>query len=296
LTIKTIFSAGAQAKAYVEVAEWYAKHTEDIRAKDILVPFFGFGRMGSGMCRDDTTVTGCDYLHLSACIVRGIFSHNGWVTRVDKPRFHKGKVVAGEFLKDIDIHSAGFIDWITENGSYLDQACIGMAIPGQTMRGWMSTWTGSFDKFYDKFEQLREDCKAYIPMPGNWVFHEADFFGLIDRHKLDKHYDVLAIDPPRLVGSRDMYSRGWRKFNEALGGAVRIPPWTDKNYFVLLHKLMKVNSDYVLFTWTKGAPETERVKALLLTYGVLEDETHWQLYNKDIYGWRIRRQDLKGEL
>lgn len=288
MTAKTIFSAGAQAKAYVEVAEWYAKHTEDIGAKEILVPFFGFGRMGSGMCRDDTTITGCDYLHLSATIVQGIFAAEKWETNVDKPRFHKGNAVAGSFVKDIDIHSAGFIDWVVANGTPLDVACVGMAMPGQTMRGWLSSWTGNFDKFYSKFEQLRADCQEYIRMPGKWKFHEANLFNLIDYDVLDSRYHVLAIDPPRLIGTRDLYSRGWRKFNETLGGNVRIGPWTDRNYFALLHKLMKVKSDYILFTWTRGAPDTERVKALLLTYGTLEDDTHWELYSKDIYGWRIR--------
>lgn len=290
MSLDTIFSAGNQAKAYVEVAEWYGRHTAEMDAKDILVPFFGFGRMGSAMCQADTTVTGCDYLHQSSVIVEGVFEAKSPESHVDKPRFHKGRVVAGKFIKNIDIHSAGFIDWVVAYGSPLDIACIGMAIPGQTMHGWMSSWTGSFDKLYDKFEMLREHCTGYMPMPGKWTFHEADLFTLIEKGKLGEHYDVIAVDPPRLSGGRDLYSRGWIKFNEALGGAVRIRPWTDTNYFQLLHKLLTVDSDYILFTWTDGQPNTSDIRELVLSYGELEDEVRWELYRKVIHGWRIRRR------
>jgi hypothetical protein len=286
----TIFAGGGAARAYVEVAQWYAQHAEELNAKEMLVPFFGFGRLGSALCRPGTNITGSDYVCLSRYIAEGIFAAEKAETAVDKPRFHKGKAVAGGLARFIDIHSAGFIDWVVENGTLYDKACVGMSIPGQTMHGWLTKWTGNFDSFYTKFEKVREECKTSLSLPGTWNIHEADFFDLVGRRVLKEHYDVVAIDPPRLCGGADLYSTGWRKFNQTMGGTVRIKPWTTKNYWQLLDKILSIDCDVLLVTWTEGNPPTDEIKEFALRYGTLEDETHWELYQKSIYGWRIGRQ------
>jgi hypothetical protein len=288
----TIFTAGSLAKAYVEIAEWYGTHTADIDAKKICVPFSGFGRMASAMCADRTVMTVCDYQRLHSAIVRGIFTVPMWRTNVDKPRFHKGLAVAGKCIKGMDTYSAGFVDWVAANGTPLDVASIAMSLPGQTYRGYLGNWIGGFDKLWEKFLKTREEFRDFLDMPGDWILHEADLFSLIKEGKLD-HYDVIAIDPPRLGSGpkgKDAYSLGpWQRLNETLGGTVKIKPWTVGNYFHLLHQTLSIPSNYILFSWTDSNPPLDDVKKAVLSYGVLEEEIRWDAFQKTFYSWRVKR-------
>jgi hypothetical protein len=285
-----VFAAGSLAKAYLEIAEWYGAHAEDINAQSVLTPFCGFGRLTSAIAREGVTVDVCDFQRLTSVIVMGVFAASDMDTNVDKPRFHKGKAYGGGFIKNMDPHSAGFLDWVVKYGTNLDVAAIGMSLPSQTMRGWLSTWTGNINSLYKKFVNTRQDFKEYIDYPGNWSVFEMDFFKLIGSSMLLNHYDVLAIDPPRLNITQDAYSLGWRKFNETLGGTVRVRPWTGRNYFTRLAQIMTIPSNYILFSWTEGKPDVDQIKDFLLSYGTLEDEQVWESHQKTIHAWRIRRE------
>jgi hypothetical protein len=289
-----VFSAGSLAKSYLEVAEWYGKHTDDIGARYLCQPFMGFGRMASAMLRDDVTIDSDDFQHLSWAIAEGVFNAKVPVTNVDKPHYRKGRAYNGKLVQGIDERSAGFIDWIKDEGTPLDIACTGMAVPGQTMRGWMSRWTGSFDKFYAKFEQIREQCAEFIPMPGTFNFREEDFFRNT-RQYFNVHYDALILDPPRLQTTADAYSRGaWVKLNACLGGTVAIKPWTDRNYFYLLSRIAEIKSNYLLMTWAVGYPDLKDIKGFVSGLGEVEEEIVWEAHQKTIYGWRVNRQN-KGD-
>ena len=311
MPLDRIFTAGSLAKMYVEVAEWLGKQTFDMRKTtelesytkkpqpfSILVPFTGFSRMASAMAGHDVTVETCDYQRLSACIVNGIFKADTIKTNVDKPRFHKGKVFTGELFRGIsnqpDEYSAGFIDWVFENGTDVDKACLAMSIPGQTMRGWMGKWTGDFDGLYAKFESTRRAAADFVGMPGAWFHYEADFFKLLNTvpKTVKSHYDVLVVDPPRLSGptGRDSYSTGaWERLNRVMGGHAKIIPWNQRNYLPYLRQVLDISSDYTLFTWQEGFPRTEDIKKVVCSYGELQDEQVWEGYNKVIYGWCIKR-------
>jgi len=284
-----VFTAGSLAKSYYEVAQWYGQNTDDIGARYVCQPFMGFGRMASAVLRDGITVDACDFQHLSWAIAKGVFNAEKVETNVDKPHYRQGKAYSGKLIKHMDERSAGFVDWVADEGTPLDVACVGMAIPGQTMRGWMSVWTGNFDKFYAKFEQIRDQCAKFIPMPGTLNFREIDFF----RHSLeyDRHYDAIILDPPRLQPTRDSYSYGaWVKLNTCLGGDVKIKSWTNRNYFYLLSQTLAIQSDYLLMTWSGEHPSAQDVKASALALGELEDEIVWEARQKTIYGWRINRK------
>ncbi len=290
----TIFTAGSMAKSYVEVADWYGRHTENIGAKTICMPCAGFGRIASAMCQTDTAIYTFEYQHILTAIIRGVFGAKEFHSNVDKPRFHKGPSVEGNYIRGIDMHSAGFIDWIVKYGTDLDVAAIGMAIPGQTMRGWLSKWTGNFDSLWEKFYRVREEFRLFINMPGCWYWNENDVFKALRTDPVfhETHFDVLAFDPPRLgAGGQDSYSAGgWPKLNAMLGGTAKIKPWTARNYLSNLTKLIDTaKSDYLLFTWQEGNPPLEVIKNTVLAYGTLEDETIWETYNKTIHGWRVKR-------
>lgn len=299
MPLDRIFTGGSLATMYFEVAAWQARHTISMQARSasqpftVLVPFTGFSRMASGMCGHGVHIDTCDFQRLSAVIVDGILKAKEVKTNVDKPRFHKGRAVAGHLIRgqyQPDIKSAGFIDWVVMAGTDFDIACLGMSIPGQTMRGWMNKWTGNFDSFYRKFERTREACAEFVNMPGTWTHFEDDFFNLDT--SLRARYNVLAVDPPRLGGptSKDGYTTGsWMRLNDVLHGTVRPKPWAWKNYFSQIRRILDIDSDYIIFTWQEGFPETEQIKKLVTSYGELEDEAHWESYNKSIYGWRVKR-------
>lgn len=303
---QTIFTAGSLAKAYVEVSDWYGEHTEAVNAKKICVPFSGFGRLASAMCQTDTSMYCCDFQHLHTAIIKGVFGAREWKSNVDKPRFSKGLAVEGKLIRNIDVYSAGFIDWVAKNGTDLDVAAIGMSIPGQTMRGWLSTWTGNFDKLWEKFNRVREEFRPFINMPGSWCWIEDDIFKAANRFGEDdglmtipKRFDVIAVDPPRLgtgPNGKDAYSLGaWPKLNAVLLQGydyppVKIKPWTTHNYHGMIHSLFeRIDSDYILFSWTEGNPPTEMVRTFVCAHGKIIDETIWESHNKTIYGWWIRR-------
>jgi hypothetical protein len=291
-----VFAAGSLATAYLEVAQWYGVHTSAMNAQTICQPFFGFGRMASAMLYDGVTIDTNDFQHLSWAIAEGVFNAKAPETNVDKPHYRKGKTYNGKMIKGMDERSAGFIDWVADFGSPLDIACVAMAIPGQTMRGWLSRWVGNFDRLYERFEQIRDQCAKYIPMPGTLNFVEGDFFKIPEYW--EKHYDVLVLDPPRLNPTRDAYSYGvWPKVNNCLGGTVRIQPWTTKNYFSLLSKTIAVKSDYILMTWADGQvvhPPIGQIKTFVRGLGTIEDEVTWEARSQTIHGWKVNRQS-KGD-
>jgi len=294
MSLETIFTTGTLAKGYREIAAWYAMHSLDIEAAQICLPFFGFGRLASAMCQDYTTIDSCDFQRLSSAIWAGVFAATEYRTNITQPKFRKGPAVAGEFLKGEkyapDLRSAGFIDYVTRRGTDLDIACLGMAIPAQTLRGWLTQWTGNFESFWTKFCQLRYACAPQVDMPGTWNHFEADLFEILGQFR-PAGYDVLAIDPPRLCPTTDLYSRGWAHLNHVLGGTVTIQPWTARNYTHKLQQVFTIPSRYALFSWTEGdgPPYRKDIEYWLSSHGQVEDQAKWQTYGKTIHGWRIKR-------
>lgn len=287
-----VFTAGSIAKAYIEISGWYGEEAERIGAKSAIMPCMGMGRILSGISRPDTRCIGIDFQRVSGAVINGIFRASTYDTNVDELRYRKGSFVAGESgIRDLDMRSAGFIDWILEHGTTLDVAVIGMIIPGHTYHGWLDKWTGDINRLWDKFIRVREECKQFIPRPGKWEFHEDDFFKVSTR--FTETYDVLVLDLPRLgSGGRESYSTAWSRLNKALGGNATIEPWTAKNYMSNMQLLLSVKSKYILMTWTDGRapnPSVQQMRSFLGEHAELESETHWYTYGKDIYGWLFKR-------
>lgn len=290
-----IFRVGAFGKAYLQIASWYGKQALDLGAQRICMPFVGLGRIASGICREDTVMDVCDFQRISTGLIEGVFTAKKFDTNVDKPRYTKGYMyhnADANFCRDMDTQSKGFIDWVATHGTPLDLMAIGMAIPGQTLRGWMTRWTGDFVSLYDKFISIRDACEEFIPRPGEWNYWEDDLFRLLDNGEMNGHYDLLVVDPPRLSGGVDLYSTAWTRLNKALLGTNEIQSWTIKNYYSNLDRILDIDSDYLIFSWTEGKypnPTAQEIKEYLEKKGTILDETSWKVHGKDIFAWQVRR-------
>jgi hypothetical protein len=277
-----VFSVNGAGKSYVEVARWYGRNAEGM--EKVCMPLMGMGRIASAIAREDTVIDVCDFQRLSTGIAKGVLGSSEWETNVDKPRFHKGKAVEGVLLKSIDIKSAGFIDWVSKNGTMLDIASIGMAVPSQTLRGWLSSWTGSFESLWAKFVKTREGCRKFVGAPGVWNYWEVDFFNR-PGEVMTGPYDVLVLDPPRLPES---YSSAWSRLNQVLGGEVKIERWRESTYYERLSEVLKIESDWLLFSWTEGQG-LEDMKDFVVSQGTLEVEESWNIRGKTIRAWKVKR-------
>lgn len=294
-----VFRIGSFGKAYLDVAAWYGYQAESLGAKNICMPFVGLGRIASAVCREDTTMNVCDFQRISTGLIEGIFAAKAYESNVDKPRFLKGKAYETRFAKYIDVRSAGFIDWVAAKGTPLDVVCIGMAIPGMTLRGWMTEWKQSFETFYQKFLDIRDQAGKYIPRPGKWNYWEADFFQLLQEDVMTspkEPFDLLIIDPPRLSGGGDLYSSAWSRLNRVLLGEVSIEQWNMRNYFHNLSEMMNVPSSHLLFSWTEGRhpnPTTDQIEQFLKEQGDILTREDWRIHGKDIHAWSVRRNQCQ---
>jgi hypothetical protein len=292
MPIDTLFTAGTIAKHYIQIAQWVGGWAEEVGARDICLPFIGMGRMASAICNDDTVIDGCDFQRITSSVFAGVFNAEKYETNVDKPRFRKGEFYHGSFIRDmadLDPRSAGFCDWVATNGTPLDVACIGMAIPGQTLRGWMTRWTGDFETLWYKFCLFREQCKPFIPRPGVFNYTECDMFET--DWGLHKKYDLLVADPPRLTGTTDPYSYTWTRLNKCLLGESSIKPWNMTNYRHHLRRLLQIDARYLSFTWTfsESGLTVTQAKEFVESYGTIVDETEWTHRKTTVYGWRVER-------
>ncbi len=300
-----IFTVGTGGvSTHLDIAKWYGIHAARDKMQKVCMPFVGMGRIMSGVCRDDTIIDVCDFQRISTGIIEGVFNAEEWKSNVgpNLPRLRKGKAfeLGDKFVEGVSRDCAGFIDWIAEHGTLLDIMSIGMAIPGQTERGRMGLWVGNFGDLYDRFRQIREQAREFIPRPGWWFYWEDDFFKLMEDKTWPYRaiYDLLVLDLPYLSGNTDMYSTGsWQRLNSILGGDVTIEPWTYKNYYQKLLKALEVKSKYLMITWTdikssRIIPQDLRTWFIDQTHGTLEDEQRWSANPKTLFGWKIKRGDL----
>lgn len=291
-----IYRAGFVGGSVEESTDWIGEQGQ--KAQRICVPFAGIGRAMLVLGGPDTTIESWDTMHYARCIIDGVFNASQVETNVDKLRYRKGWAFSHQPFKNIDERCAGFIDWVAEEGTLFDKAAIGSAMVRCTLMGRMMQWHANIEQLYSRFQRQVEYNKDWIGQPTKFIHHEGNFFDreLIAQNQdeaRDDSYDLVHIDPPKVVNYSDVYSLHFSNFNQALTGGrgPRLPKWSRRNSIPLMRKVMETTSSpRVIFMYvSKVIPTYGDVKKALLQYGEIEDELEFSHNGRTDYGLVIRR-------
>jgi hypothetical protein len=283
--VESYYRAGFIGASTAQATAWVASQVGD--AKKICVPYAGSGRDISSMSGEGRTIESWDTQYYSRAIVEGVFAAERLETSVDKIRYRKGYMFETRAIKNIDERSAGFIDWVAKNGTALDKASLGSAIIRSTLMGRMTQWYANVEKLYARFLRAREYNADWVNRPGTFIHHEASFH----EEPAKGSYDLMQVDPPKVVIGSDVYSHNFSSLNNALGGSVELPKWKAPDVLPRFRDLLKVDTEQILFLYTSGVkPSVEQVRNLLEQFGTIETEEVFSHRGRSDYGFIVRRK------
>lgn len=260
--------------------------TQALEAKKICVPYAGSCRDISSMIGPGKTIESWDTQYYSKAIVDGVFGAKSFESAVDKVRYRKGYMYETRAIKNIDERCAGFIDWVAKNGTDLDKASLASAVIRSTLIGRMTQWYANIEKFWMRFLKARDYNAQWVNQPGTFIHHEASFHDTPPTGS----YDLMQVDPPKVVVGSDVYSVNFSSLNKALGGSVELPRWKAADALPRFQDLLKVDVDKIVFLYTsKVKPTNEQVRSLLETFGTIVEEQDFPHRGRTDYGIVVKR-------
>jgi hypothetical protein len=283
-----VYRAGFVGGAVEDALEWMSEKAQG--ATNICVPFAGIGRATIAMARPDTVIESWDTMHYPGCIYRGVFSASEIDSAVDKIRYTKGWAFENRGYKHLDDRCAGFMDWVAINGTDFDKACLGSAMIRSTLMGRLMHWHSNVEQLFGRFEKQREYNADWLNQPGRLIHHEANFF---DALPLDKDYDLIEVDPPKVVNYSDVYSLHFKVHQQVLtqGQGTSLPKWNRRSPVPNMRKLFAgVKAPRVIFMYTsKVYPDYADMKKLLQQFAEIEEEVEFFHNGRYDYGLLLRR-------
>lgn len=286
----TGYRSGFIGASTAEATAWVAEHVGE--AKRIIVPFTGTGKDVMSMAGPDRVIESWDTQYYSRAVVEGVFSEAVPQTNVDKIHYRKGWLYETRALKNIDERCAGFIDWVAEEGTQFDHAALCSAVIRCTLMGRMTQWYANMEQLWKRFQNAREYNLTWMGRPGTFVHHESSVIDDIVAGKVTGSYDLMQVDPPKVVVGKDVYSVNFDVLNKALKGAVDpLPSWSSRDSLGRFRELLKVDVERILFMYTSGVkPTNDEVKSMLLGFGELEDEKAFVHRGRIDYCMIVRRK------
>jgi len=271
-----------------EVCYWLRDNIpKDIET--IAIPFLGSGRSLSILATNGRIIESWDQQYLSRVIVEGIFQATEPTGNVTEPKMQKGYVYETRCFPGIDERSAGLIDYIAAHGTLYEHAALTTAIIRSTFRGRIAEWdeNSTATTLWEKFQKRLGVQLEYLNLPAEFTHHEGNFYDY-DHVGRIKGYDLLVVDPPKIISSADIYSTTFAKLNYAIGAdpgtAIAFDKWTKYDYFGKVRKLLETKSKYLTFEYTTGVqPTVDEIKVLLDQYGELMVETRTKHRNRYDY-------------
>jgi len=281
-----IYRSGFIGATTPEASEWIAAQVGD--AKNICVPFTGTARDVASMCGEGRTIESWDTQFYSRAIVEGVLGAKVGETNVDAVHYRQGWMYTTRTLKNIDERSAGFIDWVADNGTLLDKASLGSAIVRCTLMGRMTQWYANIEMLWTRFQKARAYNIAWINRPGTFIHHEGSIFDELPV----KSYDFMQVDPPKIVVGGDVYSANFDVLNKALKGeVVDLPRWTSRDSIPYFRKIMSIDAERILFMYvSKVKPPIEEIERLLLEYGELVEKKEFTHRGRTDYALLLNRK------
>lgn len=283
-----IYKAGFVGGAVQEALDWQEEVAEG--ASRILVPFAGIGRSTIAMAKSATTIYSYDTMYYTACIYNGVFRATEVKTNVDRIRYSKGWCYENRGFKSIDDRCAGFIDWVAINGTDFDKACLGSAIVRCTLMGRMMQWHSNIEQLYAKFDKQREYNTDWTNQSGTLVHTQGNFFDSLPQ---DTEYDLISIDPPKVVNYSDVYSLNFQTHHNILtqGQGGRLPKWNRRSMVPNMKRLFnETKSHRIIFMYvSKVIPAYDDMKRLLSQFAEITEEQTFFHNGRYDYGLLLER-------
>jgi hypothetical protein len=283
-----VYRAGFTGGSTEESTEWMADQAKD--ATKICVPFAGIGRAMVNMAKAGAEVWSWDTQHYTRCVVDGVFNATEVETNVDQIRYKKGYAYEHPPYKHIDERCCGFIDWVATNGTLYDKSCLASAMIRSTLMARMMHWHTNIEGLYTKFQRQFEYNREWLNRPG--VFHhtEGNFFDSLE--DLDQEFDLVHIDPPKVINYSDVYSLHFKTLNAALtqGEGPTLPKWSRRNAMGYYRRCMQIKAKKTVFMYTSGVfPDVEAVEKMLREHGEIQNTYTFNHQGRTDYGYLIVR-------
>lgn len=283
-----IFKTGFMGASLDDVTVWCYERSEG--AKNIFVPYAGSGKDIASMAQRNpgANITSFDPQFLSHAVVNGIFAGDG-KSNIEGIKARKGIMFEERPLKNMDDESAGFFDWVAKNGTLFDKAALTSATVRSTMVGRMTHWDPDCDvyRFHHKVELSKKRMQEWVGMDAHFNHTLGSVY---DHFPEGKKFDLVQIDPPKVVSSRDVYSTGgFAGMNKALGGP-EIPIWRKDDVIDRFRQVLEVDAERFLFLYVSDVkPTIAEVKRLLMEYGTIEEETEFTHSSRYDIAWLMRK-------
>lgn len=280
-----ILQKGFFGSSAIDVSLWCARHTTNLGAKNIALPFMGVGRHASAVCQEHTFIEMWETQELGALVIDLYQSKEVPSLGLTAPKFRKGIVYEERRPANIDDRCAGFIDYILAYGDVADKIAIIMSIPSNTQMGRMEYWVTDLPRLWEVFNERLKNIIQHIDMPGRFLLHKGDMFRP-EVFPTNKQYDALLLDPPQLRGGVDWYSPKHSPhnfINRLLGGEANLPPWSPKEYKERIRRLVGINCNTILLRYGSGLwPSFEEILEIVQDTGeIVEHYTINQRRNID---------------
>lgn len=262
---------GASVDALVDYAESILR-PED---KKIMIPFAGSGKEIPAFARDDRIIVSMDQQYLSDVVVNGVFVGE-LECYIEDFKLRKGYAYHNR-MKDMPDDVAGLIDYIAQEGSPFERAALITAIVRGTFRGMLGMWGRDITatRTLTSFLNRRKTNEEFVGLPGQIYHHHMSALDWDE----DYEYDVLYIDPPKVVGTSDIYSKGFVLLNEYLAQEPLRQPfvrWTKSNFIPNIKKVFDIPSKRIIFDYLSDtSPTLEEMLEVLEDYGTVVDQAYF---------------------
>jgi hypothetical protein len=283
-----LYRTGFTGGAVQESIDWMV--AQSAGAKRICVPFTGIGRSIVAMARPDTIIESWDTMAYARYIIDGVFRAKEVKTNVDGLHYRKGYAFEHRPFKNMDDRSAGFIDWVAQEGTDYDKACLGSAICRSTLMARMMHWKSNVEGLYTRFQRQFEYNQDWLNQPGEYIHHEGNFFNWLPAAP-GYTCDLVEIDPPKVINYSDTYSLRFQQFNDCLiQEHVTLPKWTRRNSIGFFRQAMQVPAPKVIFMYVSGVyPPYDVVKRVLEEFGEITEEQEFYHQGRTDYGLVITK-------
>ena len=234
----------------------------------ICIPFAGSGKEVHAFAEPGRFIWSWDQQYLSKLAIDGVFSADEPDIKIEEYHLRKGYAFHNR-LKDMPDDVAGLIDYIASEGTEYERAALSTAIVRGTFMGRLSMWGRGItaQRLLTTYKNRLRKNQKYIDLPG--VRYHT--WGSVLEAKHEVEYDVLYIDPPKVVGSTDIYFKGFVLLNEILYQNPLPFPFTrwDKRTFVdQIRQVLEIPSKKIIFDYLTGAePSLEVMLKILSEYG-----------------------------
>ena len=261
------FKIGFTGAALTEAIEWIDERTD---AKSICVPFAGSCKVIAALAKPGVTIESWDTQIISRAIVEGVFNVPEIETAIDKPRYKKGHMYETRAIAGIDERCAGFIDYVGAHGTLADKVAIFSSVVRSSNMGRMTEWSKSsgMAELWYKFEKNRDYLAQFTNLPGTFIHHEASVFETVPVGP----YDLLHVDPPKVVSSSDIYSANYQHLNIALGGKCEVPKWGWRDTVGYMRNIFKLDAETITLLYVSDVtPTLDTLKKVLSDYATIQD-------------------------